>query len=231
MKRLITICVVAFLLAATTAVYGGPWEIKDLGLQDTTNFTTVWGGALDGRSDIVGDPGTQFNITFTGTDWQKIGIGDDFSAPSPTSGLVVATGNSGDLSAYDSYVMTILNPNTSGWFMANIFVNSGWTDSPWNMSDQYNENTWTWLGPGDQATLTLDLTTLGTTDGSSPYSGQDRRKWITNIGLQIGSNMGSGDYEMPSGTSFDVNVVPVPGAVLLGILGLSVAGIKLRKFA
>jgi len=34
-------------------------------------------------------------------------------------------------------------------------------------------------------------------------------------------------------TSFDAvsTVVPVPGAVLLGMLGLSVAGIKLRKFA
>ena len=34
-------------------------------------------------------------------------------------------------------------------------------------------------------------------------------------------------------TSFDVEstVIPVPGAVLLGMLGLSVAGIKLRRFA
>ena len=33
-------------------------------------------------------------------------------------------------------------------------------------------------------------------------------------------------------TSFDAHsIVPVPGAVLLGILGLSVAGIKLRKYA
>lgn len=31
--------------------------------------------------------------------------------------------------------------------------------------------------------------------------------------------------------SVDVTVVPVPGAVLLGMLGLSAAGIKLRKFA
>jgi hypothetical protein len=28
-----------------------------------------------------------------------------------------------------------------------------------------------------------------------------------------------------------LTVVPVPGAILLGILGLSVAGVKLRKFA
>ena len=32
-------------------------------------------------------------------------------------------------------------------------------------------------------------------------------------------------------TGADVEIVPVPGAVLLGILGLSVAGIKLRKHA
>jgi len=34
-----------------------------------------------------------------------------------------------------------------------------------------------------------------------------------------------------TGGSIDITVVPVPGAILLGILGLSVAGIKLRKFA
>jgi hypothetical protein len=34
-----------------------------------------------------------------------------------------------------------------------------------------------------------------------------------------------------TGGSIDVSVVPVPAAVLLGVLGLSVAGLKLRKFA
>jgi hypothetical protein len=33
------------------------------------------------------------------------------------------------------------------------------------------------------------------------------------------------------GGSIDVSVVPVPAAVLLGVLGLGVAGLKLRKFA
>jgi hypothetical protein len=200
------------------------WEIKDAGLQST--FSRDWGGTLNSISDIAGDPGTQFNITLTGNEdsWQKIGIGDNFP-------VAANTGNSGDLSAYSSYAMTIRNPNTSGWFMANIFVNSGWTDAPWNMTNQYAENTWTWIGPGSQATLTLDLTTLGVTDGNP--SGQDRRKWLSNIGLQIGTNMGSGDYKMPSGTAFNVDVVPVPvpAAVLLGMLGLGAAGLKLRKFA
>jgi len=34
-----------------------------------------------------------------------------------------------------------------------------------------------------------------------------------------------------NGNPVDLNPVPVPGAVLLGILGLSAAGMKLRKFA
>ena len=34
-----------------------------------------------------------------------------------------------------------------------------------------------------------------------------------------------------AGGSIDVSVVPVPAALVLGVLGLSVAGLKLRKFA
>lgn len=34
-----------------------------------------------------------------------------------------------------------------------------------------------------------------------------------------------------TGGSIDITIIPVPGAVLLGILGLSAAGLKLRKFA
>jgi len=40
----------------------------------------------------------------------------------------------------------------------------------------------------------------------------------------------SGSYDAQGG-SIDATVVPVPGAVLLGMLGLSVAGIRLRKSA
>lgn len=37
------------------------------------------------------------------------------------------------------------------------------------------------------------------------------------------------DWIAPTGT-MDLTIVPVPGAVLLGMLGLSVAGVKLRKY-
>jgi hypothetical protein len=40
------------------------------------------------------------------------------------------------------------------------------------------------------------------------------------------------DHDFSDSTgSIDAIVVPVPGAILLGLLGLGVAGIKMRKFA
>jgi len=48
---------------------------------------------------------------------------------------------------------------------------------------------------------------------------------VTNFGFDL-------DYiGSSSGDDFHTSVVPVPGAILLGILGLGVAGWKLRKFA
>ena len=44
--------------------------------------------------------------------------------------------------------------------------------------------------------------------------------------IDMGSYPGSGGADIDA-----VGVVPVPGAVLLGIVGLSVAGLKLRRFA
>lgn len=52
-------------------------------------------------------------------------------------------------------------------------------------------------------------------------SGATRLFFGLNNGYEWTNNVGS----------LEVNVVPVPAAVLLGMLGLSVAGVKLRKFA
>ena len=47
---------------------------------------------------------------------------------------------------------------------------------------------------------------------------------VTNFGFDLTIDSNPSD-------DFHTSVVPVPGAILLGILGLSVAGLKLRKYA
>lgn len=194
------------------------WEIKDAGLQDTGNFLKEYGtGVLNGRSDLTGDPGTRFNVTLSGSGWSNIGIGDGFDSPFNNAGLVLATGNSGDLSGYDQYSMRIANPNETGWFGANIFLNTGWTDSPSTEGDHYYQSAWTWLAPGQETLLTVDLSTVLYTNH------------VTNIGFQIGSNIGIGDYHMPSGTPFNVDVTGVPEPAMMLLFGTSLLGLAFAR--
>jgi len=87
---------------------------------------------------------------------------------------------------------------------------------------------------------------LSNVDYTDPYSGNfdghtgavdfavpgSPPPWVGSV-LQITAVapwFSAGDFNVTGG-SLDATIVPVPGAILLGILGLSAAGIKLRKFA
>jgi hypothetical protein len=227
MKKLITICSILLVLIASNSAKATLWEIMDAGLQDTANFVQQTGGTLNSRSDIASDPGTRFNVTLTGTSWMDIQIGDGYDLPSDNSGLVAATGNAssgntwfGDLSVssgYSGYTMTIENPNTSGGFMAGLYLNTGWTDSPTSEPDNYYQSAWTWVTPGTTVTLTLDVS-----------SGVLNRNHVSNIGLKIGTNVGTiGNYNMPSGTTFNVDIVPEPATI--GLLSLGALSLLRRK--
>ena len=54
---------------------------------------------------------------------------------------------------------------------------------------------------------------------------------IDEYGFRVMGLMTGQDGNPSQGDAFHVSVVPVPGAILLGLLGLGAAGIKLRKFA
>ena len=54
---------------------------------------------------------------------------------------------------------------------------------------------------------------------------------LDDIAGRFGPLTGTWWFQSDGTANFDDNVVPVPGAVLLGIIGLSVAGVKLRRHA
>lgn len=54
---------------------------------------------------------------------------------------------------------------------------------------------------------------------------------IDEYGFRVMGLMTGTDGNPSQGDAFHISVVPVPGAVLLGMLGLAAAGVKLRKFA
>ena len=102
-----------------------------------------------------------------------------------------------------------------------------------------------WLMAGGYVTGT-GIVTLTAYDSSNILLGTDSTSGANTVGYGIPNiflNINAPniayiayvEFSVPSGTTFTVddftfNPVPVPAAVLLGILGLGVAGLKLRKF-
>jgi hypothetical protein len=108
--------------------------------------------------------------------------------------------------SYDGFYLPISNDNDDPWEYK-LYVDTTGTD--------YESPSWTPLASGTQTTLTL---LFGSTVNFNT---------LVDIGFEVQLNRGGiGDSD-----SYHTSVVPVPGAVLLGLLGIGVAGWRLRKFA
>jgi hypothetical protein len=117
---------------------------------------------------------------------------------------------------YDGFQLPISNDNNQIWEYKLYAETAGDTT-------YYESPNWTPLIAGTQATLTLAF-------------GEDVNfEDLIDIGfiIQFNKNTTGLVNGEPSniGDDFHTSVVPVPGAVLLGLIGLCAAGLKLRKFA
>lgn len=109
---------------------------------------------------------------------------------------------------YDGFALPISNDDQQIWEYK-LYVNTTGAD--------YISDSWTPLAGGTQSTLVLPFNAL--VDFST----------LTDIGFIIQFNVASTGGGTNYSDDFHTSVVPVPGAVLLGLLGLGVAGWKLRK--
>lgn len=224
MKRVLifTLVIGLFAVQADAAM----WELDRITALDFTQTSIITGSqsnplsVYDGPTNKVYGPGPPLygpmsgqvgfygglaGDVIGGTAEMEIYYDDGFGGTDP--GLLGA--------GYDGIGGYFENDNQSKWSVQLFYVDP--TDGGEHAS------AWVELGNNVSTGLTAYASGAGVLDLND----------ITNIGFRVrGLNMGGSDTSYPSySDDFHISVVPVPGAVLLGILGLGLAGWKLRKYA
>jgi len=228
MRRILLFCVVVGLFAgqASAGMY-----VMDaataINLRDVTYYNADPSSSLDwvGYNDGTAWNGDQAGNRVWGSAdygfpmYYQVGFGGDLKDSSvgiPLASVDIgAAGNTNGvltalqgLGSFDSYGLYIANDNDDSWEYR-LYADINGTP--------YRSGSWTLLSKETHTFLTLSFGGLKAFGVSPGYTG------LTDIGFEIRATKYTDTYH--------TSVVPVPGAVILGLLGLGVVGWKLRKYA
>ncbi len=225
MKRFILICIVVGLVSgqASAALFdvnrfvarefdnisvsAGDSLGSDFGVYDGYNVLYASSGSPlsnYGALDILGNPQMSGRVGYVA----NLGAVDGSAIAT-----ISALGNAGitDTTAYSGIKSYFQNDNDDIWSVELFYITATGVEYKSGFTPLAGDGGFDWLTVGAPAGG-IDLST------------------VTDIGIRVKADFGGGGLPSP-GDAFHVSVVPVPAAVILGILGLSVAGLKLRKHA
>jgi hypothetical protein len=199
------------------------WEISHDPVGPTHPVSELW---LVTDSPAAYGSGMQYQVGFMGVlhanptanpfAWMRLGgDGTTTNGADDVIGAALGTAPTSDLSAFDTYYLPFGNDDNSKWSARLFLATSG--------GGTYTSD-WTEVAIGNSAVLQLSL------------AGVSDLTHVTGIGFDLGGTMNGGAIGgVPGNPSnpddFHVSVVPVPAALILGLLGMGAAGLKLRRFA
>jgi hypothetical protein len=214
---------------------GSTYLIGNTAMNPSMTYPTPMGGIVGYKAQL--DEQNTFQQVQIGANFWGTSVTGSGAKTAAVIGAALGTGPTNSLVGFDSYALTFFNDNQSIW-KVNLYMNTGYTD--WGQTNYYYENTWTEIGPGASATLVLDFSSAYTWggDGAGPdpdYSGGlspvVNLAYVTNIGFNIGGDMGAGiSYPSVTDTAhISVSPIPAPGAILLGGIGVGLVGWLRRR--
>jgi hypothetical protein len=210
MKKLLFIVIAVCMIATTAnaALIGVSVHAPRTTYDGISDFDAIWDTSTEMAISRINDT-TNYHQYSSGFDLD-LTISNIGGSTADGVGVLTLTESSG----YNDYIIGNVSGQWQRVGTANVFVGT--------LTEVYYVD----LGPQDN--------TWNADDGNMSMAFNAPMPWQGTI-IELTSTapwFGSGAFDVtdPLG-SVDITIVPIPAAVILGILGLGVAGIKLRKFA